>query len=184
MDKELFFSFFRGKDSYKLKEKPTLKKELSSYTSDRTEIFGPSRELELSTLEINGFSPLSVNFQEVCHACFSGFDDSKLQAQVRILGDLKICLPADTVQGIIKKVNPFPLQFQLINSEALGALLPNKDLIQSISKSNNDSPTTEKFELNMKSLHELLKQQSEQNPGASNFIVDVLKYEVNIKYPG
>ena len=39
----------------------------------------------------------------------------------------------------------------------------------------SDSKT---FEFNMKSLQELLKQQSEQNPSASYFNVDILKYQV------
>ena len=39
------------------------------------------------------------------------------------------------------------------------------------------------FEFNMKNLKDLLKKQAEQNPGASYFNIDILKYQIKSK-PG
>ena len=148
-------------------------------TLNSSQSFGPSRGPSPLTLGLNDVVPLAVAFQEVCHACFRGSDES--QVQVRLIGDLMISFPAGIVNVIANNINPAPLQFHLSNSKALESLLPNKELIHPISKSNNDDPDSKIFEFNMKSLQELLKQQSEQNPSASYFNVDILKYQVTIK---
>ena len=140
--------------------------------------FGPSRGPSPLTLGLTDVIPLAIAFQEVCHACFRGSDES--QVQVRLIGDLMISFPAGIVNVIANNVNPSPLQFRLNNSNSLESLLPNKELIQISNKTasikqNSDSKS---FEFNMKSLQELLKQQSEQNPNASYFNVDILKYQV------
>ena len=140
--------------------------------------FGISRGPSPLTLGLTDVVPLAIAFQEVCHACFRGSDES--QVQVRLIGDLMISFPAGIVNVIANNVNPSPLQFRLNNSNSLESLLPNKELIQVSNttasiKQNSDSKS---FEFNMKSLQELLKQQSEQNPNASYFNVDILKYQV------
>ena len=148
-------------------------------TLNSSQSFGTSRGPSPLTLGLNDVVPLAVAFQEVCHACFRGSDES--QVQVRLIGDLMISFPAGIVNVIANNINPAPLQFHLSNSKALESLLPNKELIHPISKSNNDDPDSKLFEFNMKSLQDLLKQQSEQNPSASYFNVDILKYQVTMK---
>ena len=141
--------------------------------------FGLSRGPSPLTLGLSDVVPLAVAFQEVCHACFRGADES--QVQVRLIGDLMVSFPAGIVNVIANNVNPAPLQFRLCNSTSLESLLPNKELIYLSTKpqSNKQSPNSKLFEFNMKSLQELLKQQSEENPGASYFNVDILKYQVH-----
>ena len=141
-----------------------------------TQSFGPSRGPSPLTLGLHDVVPLAVAFQEVCHACFRGSDES--QVQVRLIGDLMISFPAGIVNVIANNINPAPLQFRLSNSKSLESLLPNKELIQTSSKSDNEDPDLKVFEFNMKNLQDLLKQQSEQNPSASYFNVDILKYQV------
>jgi len=144
-----------------------------------TQSFGPSRGPSPLTLGLHDVVPLAVAFQEVCHACFRGSDES--QVQVRLIGDLMISFPAGIVNVIANNINPAPLQFRLSNSKSLESLLPNKELIQTSSKSDNEDPDLKVFEFNMKNLQDLLKQQSEQNPSASYFNVDILKYQVRAK---
>lgn len=143
-----------------------------------THSFGLSRGPSPLTLGLSDVVPLAVAFQEVCHACFRGADES--QVQVRLIGDLMISFPAGIVNVIANNVNPAPLQFRLSNSNSLESLLPNKELIYLSTKHQpiKQNPNSKLFEFNMKSLQELLKQQSEQNPGASYFNVDILKYQV------
>ena len=143
-----------------------------------THSFGLSRGPSPLTLGLSDVVPLAVAFQEVCHACFRGADES--QVQVRLIGDLMISFPAGIVNVIANNVNPAPLQFRLCNSNSLESLLPNKELIYLSTKPHTikQTPNSKLFEFNMKSLQELLKQQSEQNPSASYFNVDILKYQV------
>ena len=146
-------------------------------TLNSTQSFGLSRGPSPLTLGLTDVVPLAVAFQEVCHACFRGSDES--QVQVRLIGDLMISFPAGIVNVIAHNINPPPLQFQLSNSKSLESLLPNKELIQPSSQSNKEDSDSKIFDFNMKSLQELLKHQSELNPSASYFNVDILKYQVS-----
>ena len=140
--------------------------------------FGISRGPSPLTLGLADVVPLAVAFQEVCHACFRGSDET--QVQVRLIGDLMVSFPAGIVNVIANNTNPPPLQFSLINANSLESLLPNSQLIIMSDKSiaQTEQSDSKTFEFNMKSLQELLKQQSEQNPSASYFNVDILKYQV------
>ena len=146
-------------------------------TLNSNQAFGISRGPSPLTLGLTDVVPLAVAFQEVCHACFRGSDES--QVQVRLIGDLMISFPAGIVNVIAHNINPPPLQFQLSNSKSLESLLPNKELIQPSLQSCKEDSDLKIFEFNMKSLQELLKQQSELNPSASYFNVDILKYQVS-----
>ena len=149
----------------------------ANHSINSTNSFGLSRGPSPLTLGMTDVIPLAVAFQEVCHACFRGADES--QVQVRLIGDLMISFPAGIVSVIANNVSPSPLQFRLCNSNALESLLPNKELIYlSKTQPTNQDSNTKIFEFNMKSLQELLKQQSEESPGASYFNVDILKYQV------
>ena len=46
----------------------------------------------------------------------------------------------------------------------------------------NATPSSKVFQFDMKALRELLKAQSEQNPTASYFNIDILKYQVSTGY--
>lgn len=79
------------------------------------------------TLGFNDIIPLAVAFQEVCHACFHGTDESK--CQVRLIGDLMISFPAGIVHVITKNPNASQLLFRIKNTSALESVIPNKNLI-------------------------------------------------------
>ena len=147
-------------------------------TMNSAHAFGISRGPSPLTLGLADVVPLAVAFQEVCHACFRGSDET--QVQVRLIGDLMVSFPAGIVNVIANNTNPPPLQFSLINANSLESLLPNSELIIMSAKSiaQTEQSDSKTFEFNMKSLQELLKQQSEQNPSASYFNVDILKYQV------
>ena len=155
----------------------------SSNPISNTSSFGLSRGPSPLTLGLSDVVPLAVAFQEVCHACFRGADES--QVQTRLIGDLMVSFPAGIVNVIANNVNPAPLQFRIKHSNALESLLPNKELISpltakggSANGGNQDSTDTKVFEFDMKGLQDMLKEQSEQNPGASYFNIDILKYQV------
>lgn len=147
-------------------------------TMNSAHAFGISRGPSPLTLGLADVVPLAVAFQEVCHACFRGSDET--QVQVRLIGDLMVSFPAGIVNVIANNTNPPPLLFSLINASSLESLLPNSELIIMSAKSiaQTEQSDSKTFEFNMKSLQELLKQQSEQNPSASYFNVDILKYQV------
>ena len=151
---------------------------VSSITSSSINSFGYSRGPSPLTLGLSEVIPLAVAFQEVCHACFRGPDES--QVQVRLIGDLMVSFPAGIVNVIANNVNPAPLQFRICNSNALESVVPNKELISASTKTQSlkQDPNSKLFDFNMKSLQEMLKQQSEMNPGASYFNIDILKYQV------
>lgn len=155
-----------------------LRTSVSSTTSNSINSFGYSRGPSPLTLGLSEVIPLAVAFQEVCHACFRGPDES--QVQVRLIGDLMVSFPAGIVSVIANNVNPAPLQFRICNSNAMESIVPNKELISvsTQTQSFKQDPNSKLFEFNMKSLQEMLKQQSEINPGASYFNIDILKYQV------
>ena len=134
---------------------------------------GLSRGPSPLTIGMSDVVPLAVAFQEVCHACFRGADES--QVQVRLIGDLMVSFPAGIVGVVTNNTkNAAPLVFKIKNSSVLESVVPNKQLISPL-QSEEDSKV---FEFDMKALRELLKLQSEQNPGASYFNIDILKYQV------
>ena len=89
--------------------------------------FGTSRGPSPLTLGSSDVIPLAVAFQEVCHACFRGADES--QCQVRLIGDMMVSFPAGIVQLVATNLNSAPLMFRLKNSSTLESLVPNRHLI-------------------------------------------------------
>ena len=163
----------------RMNDKPVTSTGVRVSSLNSAQSFGLSRGPSPLTLGLTDVVPLAVAFQEVCHVCFRGSDES--QVQIRLIGDLMISFPAGIVNVIANNANPPPLQFRLINSNSLEALLPNKELVNvSAEEKSIKQNNAKSFEFNMKSLQELLKQQSEQNPSASYFNVDILKYQVHI----
>ncbi|KAL1129960.1 hypothetical protein AAG570_012904 [Ranatra chinensis] len=138
---------------------------------------GTSRGPSPLTIGMADTIPLAVAFHEIIHCYFKGTDETK--CQVKICGDMMLSFPAGIVTVLANNPNPAQLSFVLRNANSLENVLPNKQLI------NCDSlqPVKENslFEFNMSALTALLRRQSEQNPSASYFNVDILKYQVKPK---
>lgn len=120
--------------------------------------------------------PLAVAFQEVCHAMFNGSEESK--CQVRLIGDMMVSFPAGIVQVVANNPNPAQLTFKLKNASVFETVVPNAKLIAL----NEMLSTTDGkvFDFKMDALKELLKVQSEINPNAAYFNIDLLKYQVRL----
>jgi hypothetical protein len=140
----------------------------------KTPSFGLSRGPSPLTLGMSDVVPLAVAFQEVCHACFNGAEET--QCQVRLIGDMMISFPAGIVQVVAYNPNPAQLSFKIKNASVFESIVPNSQLItQSDLLSTPDGKV---FEFKMEALKDLLKVQAEQNPNAAYFNIDLLKYQV------
>ncbi|XP_057365532.1 F-BAR domain only protein 2-like isoform X2 [Daphnia carinata] len=119
--------------------------------------------------------PLAVAFQEVVHALFRGTDEAR--CQVRISGDMMLSFPAGLVQLINAQPNHNipPISFRIRNFQNLENVVPNKQVLNMEQDLMSVEPL---FHFNMPQLTLLLKRQAEQNPSASYFNVDILKYQV------
>ncbi|XP_025830629.1 F-BAR domain only protein 2 isoform X3 [Agrilus planipennis] len=146
--------------------------------------------------------PLAVAFHEIIHSFFRGSDETKcvdfyclfipviwnilhgfffLRCQVKMSGEMMLSFPAGIVIVLANNPNPAKLAFQVRNTQKLSNILPNKKLV---SLDNTQSSTDNLYiEFNMPALSSLLKSQSEQNPNASYFNVEILKYQIKPK-PG
>ena len=163
-----------AKQERKSSSPPDLQPHYSTSTLPR---IGTSRGPSPLTLGMSDVIPLAVAFQEVCHACFRGVDES--QCQVRLIGDMMISFPAGIVQVLTSRANASPLMFKLKNSSVLESLVPNKQLISSVPTMSTNE--TSVYEFDMAALKDLLKKQFEQSPSASYFNIDILKYQVRAK---
>ena len=121
--------------------------------------------------------PLAVAFQEVCHAMFNGSEEGK--CQTRLIGDMMVSFPAGIVQVVANNPNPSPLSFKLKNADVLESIVPNTKLITPSEMLS--TPNGKVFEFKMEALKELLKVQSEMNPNAAYFNIDLLKYQVSFE---
>jgi len=137
-----------------------------NFTSSR----GPSPLTLTSTESV----PLAVAFQEVVHAAFRGAEESR--CLVRLLGDMMLSFPAGIVSVFSSNPYPAPLQFRILNAGKLESVLPNKQLITKVKNACTENSLV--FEFNMNNLQELLQKQSQMNPQASYFNIDILKYQI------
>ncbi|XP_055634518.1 F-BAR domain only protein 2 isoform X5 [Toxorhynchites rutilus septentrionalis] len=141
---------------------------------------GSSRGPSPLTIGMSDTVPLAVAFHEIIHAYFSrGSDETR--CQVKMSGDMMLSFPAGIVNVLANNPNPAKLAFRLKNLQNLENLLPNKQLI-TIDKLQSTAFSTT-LEFNMPVLTSILRRQSEQNPTAPYFNVDVLKYQIKAK-PG
>lgn len=122
--------------------------------------------------------PLAVAFHEIIHSYFRGTDESK--CQVRMSGDMMLSFPTGIVGVLANNPNPAKLCVRLKNTLKLDNISPNKQLVSINSGLSRDHTI---LEFNMTALTSLLKKQSEKNPGAAYFNVDILKYQIKAK-PG
>ncbi|CAH1393092.1 unnamed protein product [Nezara viridula] len=138
---------------------------------------GSSRGPSPLTIGLADTIPLAVAFHEIIHSYFRGTDEDK--CQVKLCGDMMVSFPAGIVSILTSNPNPAQLSFKVYNSSNIENILPNKQLI------NIDTVQTIRegsiYEFNMSALTALLRRQSEQNPNASYFNVDILKYQIKPK---
>ncbi|KAJ1532359.1 hypothetical protein ONE63_000961 [Megalurothrips usitatus] len=138
---------------------------------------GVSRGPSPLTIGMTDTIPLAVAFHEIVHSYFRGTDETR--CQVKMSGDMMLSFPAGIVAVLANNPSPAQLSFRIKNTQRIDNVLPNKQLVHIDSaQSNTDSMV---FEFNMSSLTGLLRRQAEQNPTASYFNVDILKYQVKPK---
>ncbi|XP_063928188.1 F-BAR domain only protein 2 isoform X2 [Zophobas morio] len=140
---------------------------------------GVSRGPSPLTIGMADTIPLAVAFHEIVHSYFRGADETR--CQVKMSGEMMLSFPAGIVTILANNPNPAKLVFRVKNTQRLTSILPNKQLV---AIDNGQSATDNLvLEFNMSALSALLKKQSEQNPSASYFNVDILKYQIKPK-PG
>ncbi|XP_049823327.1 F-BAR domain only protein 2 isoform X2 [Aethina tumida] len=140
---------------------------------------GVSRGPSPLTIGMADTIPLAVAFHEIVHSYFRGADEAR--CQVKMSGEMMLSFPAGIVTILANNPNPAKLAFRVKNTQRLTSILPNKQLV-SIDNIESSSDHIG-VEFNMSALSSLLKKQSEQNPSASYFNVDILKYQIKAK-PG
>ncbi|AWP00720.1 putative FCH domain only protein 2 isoform 2, partial [Scophthalmus maximus] len=95
---------------------------------------------------------------------------------VKITGDMTLSFPMGIIKVFTTNPSPAVLTFKLKNTSRLEQILPNKQLLYS-DPSQSDSNSKD-FWFNMQALTSYLRKASDQNPSASYFNVDILKYQV------
>ncbi|XP_064591204.1 F-BAR domain only protein 2 isoform X4 [Zonotrichia leucophrys gambelii] len=119
--------------------------------------------------------PVAVALTESVNAYFKGADPTK--CIVKITGDMTISFPSGIIKVFTSNPSPAVLCFRVKNTSKLEQILPNAQLVYS-DQSQSDSSTKD-FWMNMQAITLYLKKLSEQNPSASYYNVDVLKYQVS-----
>ena len=89
---------------------------------------------------------------------------------------LPISFPAGIVQVVANNPNPAQLSFKIRNASVFESIVPNLKLVTPSELLS--TPDGKVFEFKMDALKELLKVQSEMNPNAAYFNIDLLKYQV------
>ncbi|KAK0096582.1 hypothetical protein PV326_005078 [Microctonus aethiopoides] len=138
---------------------------------------GSSRGPSPLTIGLADTIPLAVAFHEIIHSYFRGTDETR--CQVKLSGDMMLSFPAGIVAVLANNPTPAKLTFRIKNSSRLERLLPNSQLV-TIDATQTTADSTI-FEFNMSALTALLRRQAEQNPSASYFNVDILKYQIKNK---
>uniref|UniRef100_A0A803V2I6 F-BAR domain only protein 2 n=1 Tax=Ficedula albicollis TaxID=59894 RepID=A0A803V2I6_FICAL len=119
--------------------------------------------------------PVAVALTESVNAYFKGADPTK--CIVKITGDMTISFPSGIIKVFTSNPSPAVLCFRVKNTSKLEQILPNAQLVYS-DQSQSDSSTKD-FWMNMQAITVYLRKLSEQNPSASYYNVDVLKYQVS-----
>lgn len=138
-------------------------------------MMGTSRGPSPLTIGLSDTIPLAVAFQELCHAYFRGTDESR--CQVKVTGEMMVSFPAGIVGVLANNPSPAQLSFKVINIAKITSVLPNKQLITMDEEQSTSDYGI--FNFNMTALTSLLRRQAENNPSASYFNVDMIKYQVN-----
>ncbi|XP_041753702.1 F-BAR domain only protein 2 isoform X1 [Coregonus clupeaformis] len=136
---------------------------------------GTSRGPSPVTLASQDALPIAVAFTESVNAYFKGADPTK--CIVKITGDMTLSFPMGITKVFTSNPSPAVLTFKLKNTSKLEQILPNQTLL--FSDSSQSDANTKDFWFNMQALTSYLRKASEQNPAASYYNVDILKYQVS-----
>ncbi|XP_026067738.1 F-BAR domain only protein 2 isoform X3 [Carassius auratus] len=146
----------------------------TSLSASNTPTVGTSRGPSPVTLASQDALPIAVAFTESVNAYFKGADPSK--CIVKITGDMTLSFPSGIIKIFTSTPSPAVLSFKLSNTSRLEQIMPNQQLLHS--DSSQSETNTKDFWLNMPALTAYLRKISEQNPTASYYNVDILKYQV------
>ncbi|XP_056314053.1 F-BAR domain only protein 2 isoform X9 [Danio aesculapii] len=146
----------------------------TSLSASNTPTVGTSRGPSPVTLASQDALPIAVAFTESVNAYFKGADPSK--CIVKITGDMTLSFPSGIIKIFTSSPSPAVLSFKLLNASRLEQIMPNQQLLHS--DSSQSDTNTKDFWLNMPALTSFLRKSSEQNPAASYYNVDILKYQV------
>ncbi|XP_051269184.1 F-BAR domain only protein 2 isoform X12 [Dicentrarchus labrax] len=146
----------------------------ASLSAGNTPTVGTSRGPSPVTLASQDALPIAVAFTESVNAYFKGADPTK--CIVKITGDMTLSFPVGIIKVFTTNPSPAVLTFKLKNTSRLEQILPNQQLLYS-DPSQNDSNSKD-FWFNMQALTSYLRKASDQNPSASYYNVDILKYQV------
>ncbi|XP_032425011.1 F-BAR domain only protein 2 isoform X10 [Xiphophorus hellerii] len=135
---------------------------------------GTSRGPSPVTLASQDALPIAVAFTETVNAYFKGADPAK--CIVKITGDMTLSFPMGIIKVFTTNPSPAVLTFKLKNTSRLEQILPNQQILYS-DPSQSDSNSKD-FWFNMQALTSYLRKASEQNPSASYYNVEILKYQV------
>ncbi|XP_019632515.1 PREDICTED: F-BAR domain only protein 2-like isoform X5 [Branchiostoma belcheri] len=118
--------------------------------------------------------PVAAAFSETVNAFFKGTDQDK--CMVKITGDLMMSFPHGIISAMTTNPTLTPLTFRIKNSSRLEQVLPNKTLITlDPAQSQLDAQA---YTFNMPALLTYLKQQADQNIGASYYNIGIMKYQM------
>uniref|UniRef100_A0A7N6BEU9 F-BAR domain only protein 2 n=1 Tax=Anabas testudineus TaxID=64144 RepID=A0A7N6BEU9_ANATE len=146
----------------------------ASLSAANTPTVGTSRGPSPVTLASQDALPIAVAFTESVNAYFKGADPTK--CIVKITGDMTLSFPMGIIKVFTTNPSPAVLSFKLKNTSRLEQILPNQQLLYS-DPSQSDSDSKD-FWFNMQALTSYLRKASDQNPSASYYNVDILKYQV------
>ncbi|XP_041424686.1 F-BAR domain only protein 2 isoform X1 [Xenopus laevis] len=147
----------------------------ASISAANTPTFGISRGPSPVILGNQDTLPVAVALSESVNAYFRGADPTK--CIVKITGEMTVSFPSGIIKVFTSNPSPAVLCFKLKNTSRLEQILPNNQLLYSDpSQSDNNCKD---FWMNMQAVTAYLKKSSEQNPSASYYNVDILKYQVS-----
>ncbi|XP_075447982.1 F-BAR domain only protein 2 isoform X2 [Ascaphus truei] len=147
----------------------------ASISAANTPTFGISRGPSPVSLGNHDTLPVAVALSESVNAYFKGADPAK--CIVKITGDMTVSFPSGIIKVFTSNPSPAVLCFRLKNTSKLEQILPNAQLLYS-DPSQCDNNCKD-FWMNMQAVTTYLKKISEQNPSASYYNVDILKYQVS-----
>nr|XP_046174191.1 F-BAR domain only protein 2-like isoform X5 [Oncorhynchus gorbuscha] len=147
----------------------------ASLSASNTPTVGTSRGPSPVTLASQDALPIAVAFTESVNAYFKGADPTK--CIVKITGDMTLSFPMGIIKVFTSNPSPAVLTFKLKNTSKLEQILPNQTLL--FSDPSQSDTNTKDFWFNMQALTSYLRKASEQNPAASYYNVDILKYQVS-----
>ncbi|XP_053557409.1 F-BAR domain only protein 2 isoform X2 [Bombina bombina] len=147
----------------------------ASLSAANTPTIGISRGPSPVTLGNQDTLPVAVALSESVNAYFKGADPTK--CIVKITGDMTVSFPSGIIKVFTSNPSPAVLCFRLKNTSKLEQILPNTQLLYSDpSQSDNNCKD---FWMNMQAVTSYLRKLSEQNPAASYYNIDILKYQVS-----